>query len=404
MYQRVEPNGGDLAVASWIDITLVYAVLFALLFNVQIGALTPLILIAVIAVYFVIRRNRLPSLILDTWPLLALPGFAILSVFWSIDAGITVKSSILYLLTILIALILGSGVRRADLMKAVFFAFLTFCGLSWLIGYPQIGTRAFQGLFASKNPMGEVGGALVLAAICVFSDAMSRGKRFLSAISVIGFVVGAATLWFSEATTATIATGTSALCTIVWLMTMRLDVQSRILLFLSSIVFVGIVLVIFYYFKDYIFAHLLNTSGKDATLTGRTTLWLAADNLIVQRPWLGIGYNTFWNPGNLEAESLWRTFGIENRSGFNFHNTYREITVHLGFVGLAVFIVFSSLGMISLFMRVMRNPSAPLIFLSAILVSSIIKLPFESFGFGSMQLFGVLTFASIAAGYTTLRR
>jgi hypothetical protein len=32
-----------------------------------------------------------------------------------------------------------------------------------------------------------------------------------------------------------------------------------------------------------------------------------------------------------------------------------------------------------------------------------IKMPFESFGVGSMQLFGILAFAGISAGYTTFQ-
>ena len=403
MRMEAASGRGDLRIESLIDLALISAVLFAILFNVYIGPLTPLILMAVTALYFVIRRDRLASFMLDTWPLLLLPGFATASALWSIDSGASIKAGILYLLTILIALILGSGVRRVDLLKAVFFTFLAFCMLSWLLGYPQIGRQPFQGLLASKNAMGEVGGALVLAAICFFADAASRHKWLSAALALFGLALGAATLFLSEATTATIATGTAALCAIVWLATLRMDAQSRTFLFLSAILFSGVVFGMFFYFQDVIFDYVLGVSGKDTTLTGRTDLWRIADNLIAERPWLGIGYNTFWHPGNLGAEALWRQFGISNRTGFNFHNTYREITVHLGFIGLALFFLVSAVGMLGLFLGTMRSPSIPLVFLSAMIISSLIKLPFESFGFGSMQLFGILTFAGISAGYTTFK-
>jgi exopolysaccharide production protein ExoQ len=387
-------------VDAWIDTVLVCAALFVLLLNIYIGAFTPIALSAITALYAIIRRDRLAPLMLSTWPILALPGFAIASTLWSIDPSVTLKSGILYLLTILIALIIGSGVDRAYLMKGVFVTFFIFCALSWLLGYSQTGTRAFKGLLASKNQMGEVGGVLVIAAMCVFCDAIFRRRTLLIFWGLFGFVVGATTLWFSEATTATIATAVSAFCTILWFLTLRFDAQSRAIVFVLSLVFSGILFGIYYFFEDYIFDYVLNVFGKDTTLTGRTDIWRAADDLIAQRPWLGIGYNTFWQSGNLEAESLWRAFGIGNRIGFNFHNTYREITVHLGFVGLSIFSIISFVGVFRLFFRLLRYPSTYTIFLSAMIVGSMIKIPFESIGFGSMQLFGVLTFAAISAGYS----
>ena len=204
-YGRTRPAGRDLRIESAIDIALVCAVLFAILFNVWIGPLTPLILTGVTAAYCVIRRDRLPALLLDTWPLLLLPALAIASVLWSINGGESMKAGLLYLLTILVALILGSGVRRIDLLKAVFFSFLIFTLLSWIYGYSQIGQRAFQGLLASKNAMGELSGGLVLAAICLFSDAVSRRKWLLGITCLLGLALGAVSLGLAEATTATIA-------------------------------------------------------------------------------------------------------------------------------------------------------------------------------------------------------
>lgn len=79
-YGHVRPAGRNLRIESAIDIALVCTVLFAILFNLSIGPLTPLILAGVTGVYCVIRRDRLPSLLLDTSPLVLLPAFAIGSV------------------------------------------------------------------------------------------------------------------------------------------------------------------------------------------------------------------------------------------------------------------------------------------------------------------------------------
>lgn len=388
---------------SSIDIAIMCVILFSLLFNIIIGPLTPIILLILSGLFFVIRRIKLFSLFENTWPLIALPTFATLSSIWSIDPMITLKSSALYLLTVVVAIVFGSGTRNKDFLRAVFYTFLIFSILSWLVGYRQISYGAFQGLLASKNSMGEVGGALLLAAICVYFDALDRSNRFLCALSIVGLMVGAATLWFSEATTATIATVISAVCTTVWLLTIRLEAQSRIVLFVITLLFSAVIISFSYQFEDFILNYVLGMSGKDSTLTGRTDLWLASDDLIARRPWLGLGYNAFWHPGNLEAESLWRAFGIENRSGFNFHNAFREIAVHLGLCGLSLFMLVFFIGTISLFKSLVRSPTPALVFFAAILISSVIKSPFESLGLGSMQLFGILAFAAISAGFTSAK-
>lgn len=387
---------------SLIDKTFVCLTLFALFFNVFIGPLTPIMIMLCVTGYLVLRRDRLPKLLACTWPVLLLPILALLSAIWSVDPPLTIKSGILYLLTIFVATIFGGGIKHRDFMAAIFFAFLVFAILSLLFGNSLTGARAFQGLLASKNEMGEVAGVLVIASTCAFAEGISRGKFLQIIFSVLGLLVGATELWFSQATTATIATVTATFCAALWLVSIRLGAQTRTTVFISTILTSILVFIIFKYWGSVIFDMVLENTGKDTTLTGRTDLWRVADRLIAERPWLGMGYNTFWRPGNLEAEALWRAFGIEGRSGFNFHNTYREITVALGFVGFTIYLIVAVIGALSLLLGTMRTPSIPLIFLCALLISSVIKLPFEAFGFGAMQFFTVLSFATISAGYTML--
>ena len=60
--------------------------------------------------------------------------------------------------------------------------------------------------------------------------------------------------------------------------------------------------------------------------------WAAA----AETPVVGIGYQAYWVQGFSEAERLWAEFYITSRSGFHFHNTYIEVLVELGFVGLVL--------------------------------------------------------------------
>ena len=81
---------------------------------------------------------------------------------------------------------------------------------------------------------------------------------------------------------------------------------------------------------------LLGAFGKDATLTGRTYLWATGLEAAAQTPIIGVGYQAYWVQGFPEAERLWQEFYIASRSGFHFHNTYIEVLVELGGVGLVL--------------------------------------------------------------------
>ena len=79
----------------------------------------------------------------------------------------------------------------------------------------------------------------------------------------------------------------------------------------------------------------LQSFGKDATLTGRTYLWGEGFKIGMRHPGFGVGYAAFWVQGRPEAEQFWYQFFIANRGGFHFHDTYVEVFVELGTAGFA---------------------------------------------------------------------
>ncbi|MEL6259080.1 MAG: O-antigen ligase family protein, partial [Pseudomonadota bacterium] len=78
----------------------------------------------------------------------------------------------------------------------------------------------------------------------------------------------------------------------------------------------------------------LGMLGKDTTLTGRTMLWEAADRIVKERPWLGVGAEGFWMWGRGDANTLLELSHKAPGVRFSFHNSYYEVQVHLGYVGL----------------------------------------------------------------------
>ena len=145
---------------------------------------------------------------------------------------------------------------------------------------------------------------------------------------------------------------------------------------------------------------IVHVMGKDVTLTGRTLLWRRAEELIPAHPFGGVGFQSFWVQGNIEAEGIWRRFHVMGRSGFHFHNTYIETTIELGYLGAAV--LCGLLGLIVL--RTVRwswgTGTVAASFFAALLASMLIRSMVEveilgPFSFGTFLLFVTAYYASL---------
>jgi O-antigen ligase len=73
---------------------------------------------------------------------------------------------------------------------------------------------------------------------------------------------------------------------------------------------------------------------RNPTLTGRTELWDAVVRSIARRPWLGYGFNTFWNGMNGESASVMIQVGWFPKHA---HNGFLDLLLDLGFAGLVIF-------------------------------------------------------------------
>jgi exopolysaccharide production protein ExoQ len=81
---------------------------------------------------------------------------------------------------------------------------------------------------------------------------------------------------------------------------------------------------------------LLESLGKDATLTGRVPLWAIVDTYIRERPWFGYGYQAFWSVENPVSHQI---ADIIQWTPPHAHNGYRDVLLNFGAFGLALFMV-----------------------------------------------------------------
>lgn len=388
--------------SKWIDVALVTFIVSASLFNGVLVSLTPLIILGTMGLFVLFRAELLPLLLRDNWPLLLLPGFALLSAGWSAEPTTALYYGFLYLVTITAGLMMGRATRAGTLLTAFFIAFAIYTVLSVMTLRFAVwggeGGAAFIGYARSKNAAGDMAGVGIIATLCFTFFALSKRNLLLvfSALATTPFYLFA--LWFSRATGALVATILVCACVVAWIASRHLTKQARTAIFLTAIIGAVLLAITQQWWLPPLFEAVLENSGKDAGLTGRSDLWLYADNLISRNPTLGMGYNSFWLHNNLDAEYLWRKMGIASRTGFNFHNTPREILVHLGYVGLSLFSAVAIISSSRLVWKANQNPTHEHIFATAIVVFYGMKLPFEVVAFSPMHFSTLTVLAVLAIG------
>jgi exopolysaccharide production protein ExoQ len=285
-------------------------------------------------------RNCL-ALLMDTRRVIwALPFLTVASTLWSQSQSGTARASLEYMATA------GCAVLAASLLKPrAFISALTVCLvitalLSVALGKqsvdPLTGFSAFVGVFASKNQLGFFTSMMLLAAVALLIDIRQPLPARL--LGVVALVLAMPLMVLTRSGTAIVSAVLASLALVVNLFMSRLSRFERARLLCAGVVIMLPVAVLLVMAGDDMRTLLLNSMGKDATLTGRTLLWAHAMQLIPQHPLFGYGYQAFWQQNSVEAESLWYEFHVDGRYGFHFHSTYIETTIELGYIGAAVLV------------------------------------------------------------------
>lgn len=406
--RRLDSRGSFLGRESEaIDVALVAAPFLALLFNLIIGPLSVIIVAGTVAGFAVLRYERIANLLPRNLPLLVLPMFCMASVLWSVAPGATLRYGVLYLITVICAIIIGAGTGRLAALKAIQIAFSAYLVAAIIFGrwvvWQQDGSYAFAGLAGSKNAAADVAGVgLIISLVCLWWATSQRQVRWMT-IAGMTIPIALYCLIAAKSTGAILATGLATAGVVSWLVSRTLSPAVRTAIFVVGALLGLLVLTTTSLWMDEVFQNLLERSGKGRDLTGRVDLWRVADSYIGQNPLLGIGYSAFWRPDNGDAVSLWRLLGVPIGSSFNFHNTPRSIAVEIGFVGLALFSIIWLTCTMALFLKAMRRPDYLSIFFCAILAFVAPRLYFEQLGFSNMHMSTLLIIGAFACALRPVR-
>lgn len=264
------------------------------------------------------------------YPIFILLGFVLLGIFWNPNEG-----------KILINFVHGLGVIFIALSAAIYFhdkpdLFVEQIGLCLtanvfinfmsIIFFPIITSGIdgrWSGLTGHPNTLGLISAfCLWLNGTQIIADKRTKIQwgRILSAAMCIVVLYGCYSV------TSMITAGVSLVLFYVFSREgfKKRDVFNMVLIFILSVFFlwitVGLVGV------DYLVEIFADGSGKSSDLSGRTEIWLAANDLIVERPIIGWGFDD-------NAQAIL----FSNIPHTHFHNGYLDLAVRGGVFGLSMF-------------------------------------------------------------------
>jgi exopolysaccharide production protein ExoQ len=202
------------------------------------------------------------------------------------------------------------------------------------MGISDVG-MVLVGLTGSKNAMSHEAQLLLVSALAVLLIGNISGWLRIAALAALP-VAAVLVVITNSATGALLAVAGGVLLFVLWF-SERLTPGGR----LSALLITALVLAPLLMLAPEIGAirdhFLYETLNKDPTLTGRTLLWARADDLIAHKPFLGYGYQAIWMGDSSDTIGLMRLTGIEDGRTFHFHNSFRQVAVDTGLLGLAIF-------------------------------------------------------------------
>lgn len=331
----------------------------ALVFVSTLGSKGVLVFLAT-GLWMVLRRtDKTGTELRSFWWIYLLPVWCVFSLFWSDHPYLSLRHGAQLGVTFLIAATLANRLSPTVFLRLLFLA-LVLAGVASLL----FGNVRFDGvpigIFHSKNYYAFTMVALVLCSFALF--AAPNETAVWRAAGFLGLVLGLPQIKMADSLGAAFATVFVLAAALAILFTHALPRARRAgLLGLFCIIAVAVVVAGVIY-QDAILNLIVERTGKDPTLTGRTDLWSLALGEIARSPLLGTGYRAFWVEGNPLAEQIWAQYYILSKSGFNFHSLFLSNAVEIGLIGLVLVIALLAPALFLSARWLLHARSAPAIF------------------------------------------
>lgn len=266
--------------------------------------------------------------------LVILAVFAMTSAMWSIDPELSFRRGIAVLATTLMGVYLAARfdwIGALRLLAIVWFCLMAASLISGAIApgfgvMHEIHPGAWSGGWSEKNALGgHAARAAFLFAFLAWRDEPFR-KWWVG-----GLLISLALVILSKSATALLGAmlGLGVLAAAWWMLKGR--VWSLALAW-GAISVIGLAVMIYAVAPGL----LLGVIGKDATLTGRTDIWVELGNAISEKPVLGYGYLAFWG---LDSEPRYWLEKAVDWNAPSGHNGWLDLAISLGIVGVVIFAI-----------------------------------------------------------------
>jgi exopolysaccharide production protein ExoQ len=273
--------------------------------------------------------------------IVALPMLAILSCAWSVDPRQSLVSAITLLCFTLFAIYLSETFSTGGQLDLIMLtgAIAVPVSIALAIFVPSIGASSsgWRGIFTHKQQCAAAVTLFLVTALhwkpdspvqrplraiyivlCIFLIIMSQSRT--GWLLTLFAIVLSASLWFLQ----------------------KLAAKDAFFLVLTTIPIVGGLVYLFSLLASVI----LTSVGKDPTLSERTIIWSAVWDAITQHPWLGYGYEAFWQ--GLQGASK-NVVLIAGWSLSQAQSGYLDLWLQLGICGIVILVLMTGQAAIDVF-------------------------------------------------------
>ena len=313
------------------------------------------LIIYVIALGLMLRDPRNAVGVIANNPLLVVVFMLpILSMFWSISPGVSIRRAIALLMTGLFCVYIATRLSPDDFLRRLLLV-LFVGGVASLvyavvdpgqaIEHAAINNGSWKGVYGHKASLGRIAAVAVMVSIYVRPR---TGWERLMRWATVAIFLFLSIESQSRASWLMMIASLGCVAMLSAVRTPRLSTGLKIGIGVAVAAIAALVLIVS-------FNQLLLLFGRDETFSGRVTLWTGAISVAMRtHPLLGAGYRAFWtDTGAAQVRSYIATWGSLPAQG---HNGYLDVWLELGIVGLAVFAVFLLVTGWRLARRVLREP------------------------------------------------
>lgn len=269
--------------------------------------------------------------------LIVLHLLTLVSIAWSIDRSLTFRRSVAVLLTAWLGVYLAAVFEERQVVHllANALAFVTIASLIVCLALPSVGISndpymlgAWQGVFVHKNMLGLSASLTVVAWFLLLL--FSKRNRVVSLL-----VLGVSLFVLVQSDSQTSLLITVFILPLILCFPLVRHVNQGVTGGLVIAMALTGPLAAFLVFSN--LETITAVIGRDATFTGRTTLWSEAMEKILEKPLLGYGFDSFWR--GLTGPSADVVTAMQGFSPLTAHNGLLEMALDLGIIGLAPFLL-----------------------------------------------------------------